>query len=238
MSDRKQSFRIAPPLIPPDKRLIKSINTALSEWGPVRKFPWREKEITPFHMLITEILLTKTRAEAVATVIEKLWITFPNPHSLAKARTKRIATIISPLGLIKRAGMLKECAQKLVQIGTIPKDRKTLLTLPGVGGYVADAVRVFAFNEAVMPIDAVIGRILRRVLGYENFGPSYADKNLWIVAQSFTKTNWSKYIVASLLDLGALICLPQKPRCQQCPLLKNCAYGTTYTDIINRMIDK
>lgn len=225
MNPRKQSFRFAPLLKAPEPRLINRINRKLVGWGPIRVFPWREKTISPFQMLITEILLTKTRAETVGLVIEDLWRTFPDANSMANSPLDEIQAIIAPLGLLKRTAMLKSCAQKIRQIGYIPNQRKLLLQLPGVGGYVADAVRLFAFNIPVLPIDAVIGRILRRVLGYGNFGPAYADANLWNAVQHFAKGRSRKKVVASLLDLGAILCTPRKPKCSECPIHKLCKFG-------------
>lgn len=226
MPDRKQSFRSAPPLIPPDMKRVRRINNALLKWGPVRDFPWRNKPLSPFQVFIAESLLARTRAEAVAKVIEEMWRRFPHPSALAAAPVEGIAEVIAPLGLRKRAGMLRASAQDLEKKGGVPNDRSALLRMPGVGGYVADAVRVFAFNESVIPIDAVIGRVLRRLLGYQSFGPAYADRALWLVAQRFTVTHDPQRVTAALLDLGALICLPERPRCFDCPLKRCCVYGS------------
>lgn len=227
MSDRKQSFRSAPPLTPPDMERVKRINKALLRWGPVRTFPWRNEPISAFKILIAETLLTRTRAESVAKVIETLWQKFPTPNALASALVEDVAAIIAPLGLRKRAEMLRACARAVDENGGIPNDRAALLRMSGVGGYVADAVRVFAFGEPVIPVDAVIGRVLRRVLGYHDYGPCYADRALWHVSQLFASTHDPRQVTAALLDLGALICLPERPRCSVCPLVQYCVYGSS-----------
>jgi A/G-specific adenine glycosylase len=226
MSDRKQSFRSAPPLIPPRMERVRRINKALLRWGPVRKFPWRDKQPSPFQMLIAESLLARTRAEAVAKVIEEMWRRFPSASALASAPVEHIAEVIAPLGLRKRAEMLRTCAKDVENNGGVPKDRAALLRMSGVGGYVADAVRVFAFSEPVIPVDAVIGRVLRRLMGYQSYGPAYADRSLWGVAQRFAVTHDPRQVTAALLDLGALICLPERPRCSACPLKRCCVYGS------------
>jgi A/G-specific adenine glycosylase len=225
MPDRRQSFRTAPALTPPDKERVRRINDALLRWGPVRNFPWRKKKVDRFHVLVTESLLTRTRAEAVAAVIEELWRRFPAPNDLASASAEDVATVVATLGLKKRAQMLRACARAVVEAGDVPNDRAALLQMSGVGEYVADAVRVFAFGEAVIPVDAVIGRVLRRVLGYQSYGPAYADRALWRIAQLFSLTHDPKLVTSALLDLGALICLPEKPKCPLCPLREECAYG-------------
>jgi A/G-specific adenine glycosylase len=210
---------------------VKAINDALLRWGPVRAFPWRKKSIKHFQVLVTESLLTRTRAEAVAEVVEELWRLFPTPKDLACAPLEEVAGVVATLGLKKRAEMLRACAQSVVDAGGVPNDRAKLLLMSGVGEYVADAVRVFAFGEAVIPVDAVIGRVLRRVLGYQNYGPAYADRALWRVAQLFALNHDPRLVTAALLDLGALICLPEKPNCPVCPLLPHCVYGGTRMNI-------
>ena len=226
MPDRKQSFRSAPALISPRKELVRRINDALLQWGPVRAFPWRHKSISPFKILITESLLARTRADAVAKVINEMWRRFPNPSALASASVESVAEVIAPLGLRKRAEMLRACARSVEDNGGVPNNRAELLRMSGVGRYVADAVRVFAFGEPVMPVDAVIGRVIRRVLGYPSFGPAYADRALWSAAQQFAVTHDPHKVTAALLDLGALICLPENPRCSACPLRQYCVYGS------------
>jgi A/G-specific adenine glycosylase len=215
---------MAPELITPDPERIAAIITRLLNWGPKRAFPWREPTATPFQILVAEILLTRTLAESVARIIRNVWETFPTPEEMADAQVDDIARCVRPLGLEKRASQLRNCAQEIVRLGEVPRDRRQLLHLPGVGEYVADAVRVFAFDEAVIPVDAVVGRVLRRVQGYPALGPAYADRALWQVAQSFALSGDSRNIAATLLDLGALVCLPGRPRSDECPLACLCAY--------------
>ncbi len=230
MPDRKQSFRRAPPLTPPSPERARQIISALVRWGPVRDFPWRRADATPFQILITEILLTRTRSNVVADVIREVWRRFPAPAALANSSPNEIAGIIAPLGLRKRAESLIACARAIEQLGDVPQDRRSLLQLPGVGTYVADATLVFAFGKPVIPIDAVIGRVLRRVLGYPGLGPAYADRALWQVAQRFPRPRDTRRVVAALLDLGALICLPQRPMHEVCPLADLCIYHIAHRD--------
>jgi A/G-specific adenine glycosylase len=224
MKLRKQSFRNARQLIKPDLQLVHKINNIIVKWGPVRLFPWRTQKITPYQTLVTETLLIRTSAEAVSKVIEQIWASYGTPESMKRASVREIEMRIEPIGLIKRAQMLHNCAIVIFDKGSIPTERKSLLELPGVGEYVADAVRLFAFDIPVVPIDAVIGRVFRRILGYPENGPAYADKSLWNAVQIFSVENERQKLVAAILDIGALICTPSNPKCLKCPLSDLCIF--------------
>lgn len=221
---RKQSFRLAPHLEPPTQNYVNQVVERLLRWGPVRQFPWREKSITPFQVLITEILLARTSAESVASVIEELWSRYPTPIEMSNASVKEIEDIIRPLGLRKRAGMLYATALSIVERGGITDGKFEVNHLPGVGKYVADAYRLFVFNVPVIPIDAVIGRVIRRLYNFPDFGPAYADRSLWTVAQIHASHDERRRLVAAILDLGALICLPKSPMCHICPVNNCCQF--------------
>lgn len=228
MADRKQSFREAPPLPSPAADLVLAIVQRLDAWETKRSFPWRDQHVSPFQILVAEILLTRTPAEAVAEVVEELWSRFPTPADMAGGPAEEIAAVIKPLGLAKRAGMLMDCAQQVQRLGGVPTGQKELRRLPGVGSYVGDAVRVFAFGETVIPVDAVIGRVVRRALGYPSHGPAYADRALWRVAQDMARgSERPRLLVDKLLDLGSLVCVPSTPRHDVCPLAEICVHYRT-----------
>lgn len=230
MPARKQSFRTARPLVPAAAQRLDSIAQALVAWTPPRQLPWRSRQTSPFETLVAETLLVRTRAEAVGMVVDALWKRYPTPPDLALASDADVAQIIAPLGLVKRARMLREAAIQIISAGgEVPHDRRALGRLKGVGDYVADAVRVFAFGERVIPVDAVVGRVLRRVFGYPSLGPAYADRALWSVVQPLAIHGDARHLVAALLDVGAILCRPLRPQCGQCPLRANCDYNVKGT---------
>src|ERR1700682_576498 len=80
-----------------------------------RNFFWRAPGISPFQILVTEVLLTRTRADAVETIAKKLLRSYPDVVSLAHASEKEIQKIIYPLGMFrKRARGLIACANALL----------------------------------------------------------------------------------------------------------------------------
>ena len=102
-------------------------------------FPWRLTR-DPFEVLIAEVLLQRTKAESVASVYGEFTRRWSNPQSLSRARLSTIARVVEPLGLNKRAPILKRLGRELAAHEQMPTDPEELLLLPGVGPYTANAV--------------------------------------------------------------------------------------------------
>src|SRR5262245_59645876 len=122
-------------------RRLARLRTTLEAWGPIkgRTYPWRQSD-NAYLRLIAEVLLQRTRADAVAAIWPTFVRTFGTPDVLAAASEEQIALVIGPLGLAgKRARYLKHLGQGIAQVGTVPTDPLTLEALPGVGPYSAAA---------------------------------------------------------------------------------------------------
>ncbi len=121
----------------------------LKRWGAEnrRAFPWRETS-DPFRILVAEVLLQRSRGKTVAAVYEELFRRWPDAHALSRARTPSIASVIRPLGLVKRAETLRSLAAEVVRLGGVPDTLDGLLALPGVGRYAASATLAVGFGEA------------------------------------------------------------------------------------------
>ena len=126
------------------------------------------------------VLLQRTRGENAIGVYRSFLRHWPNPDALARARVGTIEAVIRPLGLVRRAAVLKRLGQALVAIGSVPESPDALDRLPGVGPYAAHSVQVFARDQDLPVVDWVIARVLRRFFGLEDGGvrtrtPNYGD---------------------------------------------------------------
>ena len=132
--------------------------TQLSEWAEDnrRSFPWRETAVLPFRILVAEVLLQRSRGKTVAIVYEELFRRWADAPALSRARVATIASVIRPLGLVKRAETLKVLATEVVRLGAVPKSLEGLLALPGVGRYAASATLAVAFDEHAPVVDGVL----------------------------------------------------------------------------------
>lgn len=195
----------------------------LLSWGSThrRDFPWRTTR-DPFRVLVAEILLQRTRAETVVPVYRALFARWKSPGALARARTSSIAAVIRPLGLIQRAARLRELASAVHDSGGVPRDAATLLTLPGVGRYVANATAEVAFGLRAPTVDGVSARVYRRFFGLPEGMPAVNDEDLWVLVDRVTPRRGHREWNWAVLDLAAAVCTPKVPDCGACPIQSRC----------------
>jgi len=125
-----------------------------------RDLPWR-KNINPYRVLVSEIMLQQTQVERVIEKYKEFLAAFPDVSSLAKAPLQKLLSIWSGMGYNRRALALRSLAQKVVDEhkGRLPSDADALRALPGIGPYTAGAVMAFAFNKPVVFMDTNIRRV-------------------------------------------------------------------------------
>jgi A/G-specific adenine glycosylase len=165
-------------------------------------------------------MLQRTRADIVATIYPSFFAQYPTGKILAKTKPKDLEKVMKPLGLSHRIPRVMDLAMAISKLEAIPNEKETLLNLPGVGPYVADAVQCYAFGKSVIPIDVNTIRVLGRL-----FGP-LADHEVSTctdeVLTAFKKSNVKKFGVRrlnwALLDLAKSICKSWEPECARCPL--------------------
>jgi A/G-specific adenine glycosylase len=188
-----------------------------------RPFPWRESR-DPYAVLVGEILLQRTRGDLVEPVFRDFIRRWPSLKRLGVAREETIAQVIRPLGLAKRAHIIKRLGEELKRQGKVPTTPDELLDLPGVGPYAAHAVPVFALDEELPVVDWVIARVLRRYFGLPDDGRPNQDRELWGRATRLIRNMSAREVWLGLLDFASEICKP-RPRCEVCPLNRSCQTG-------------
>jgi A/G-specific adenine glycosylase len=200
-------------------------------WGTEhrRSFPWRETS-DPFRILVAEVLLQRSRGKTVAVVYEELFGRWPDADALSRARTPSIASVIRPLGLVKRAGTLKALAREVEHIGDVPGTLDGLLALPGVGRYAANATLAVGFAKRAPVVDGVSARVYRRYFGLKTDLPPSADPELWRLVELATPRTHNREWNWAVLDLAGTICLPKVPRCPECPLVTHCVWSRGRSD--------
>jgi DNA (cytosine-5)-methyltransferase 1 len=191
-----------------------------------RHYPWRQTS-DPWLILASEILLRRTRADAVAAVWNEFRKQFRTPRDVEE-RPHELRELLWPLGLRWRVENLIAIARHVTNRcgGEVPTTREELLRLPGVGDYVADAVRAFAFGERAVLVDSNTGRVASRVFGLSERWTSLRNLDLRAsVARLAGVRAPTPQVNLALLDLGGTICLPRTPRCEECPVRTLCRYA-------------
>jgi A/G-specific adenine glycosylase len=156
-------------------------------WGRAnrRSFPWRETR-DPFHVLVAEVLLQRSRGKTVAAVYEEFFRRWPDPALLGRARIDSIRSVIRPLGLTGRAATLRALAREIDARGGVPRTLEELMSLPGVGRYAASATLAVAFGKHVGTVDGVTARVYRRFFGFDAQLFASNDCALWDLVDQVT----------------------------------------------------
>ncbi len=192
-----------------------------------RSFAWR-KTTNPYHILIAEMLLRRTTAIAVSRVYNSFLSHFNTPKRLAQSRESTIARAVNSLGLQSmRARQLKKTASIISKSysGKVPISYTDLISLPGVGAYIASAVRNFAYGEKVPLVDGNVVYFVSRVFGIKYRGPT--DSGAWDFMTHFGGEEQDAKLYWGIIDLVATVCIRRNPRCHICPLFELCTSSKT-----------
>ena len=204
------------------------ITNKILNWYDLNKrlLPWRNK-VTPqkrqYYTLVSEFMLQQTQVVTVIPYFNKFIKKIPNFKTLANVQNKKLLKLWEGLGYYSRARNLKKTAQMVVKNfgGKLPDNFEDLIKLPGIGSYTASAVLAIAFNKQYIPLDGNVERVLKRYL-YLKKKSEIQKENLVKRKIIFGFTKRSSDYAQALMELGALICKPLNPQCNQCPISKKC----------------
>lgn len=178
-----------------------------------------------FELLIATILSAQTTDARVNTVTPELFTRYRDAYALAGASAEELSDLVKPLGFQhRRGGQLKQLAVQLVQDhdGQVPRSRKELENLPGVGRKTAHVVMGNAFGIPAITVDTHVGRLARRL------GWSTSDKPLQVerdIAQVLPDSDWT-ILCHRLIQHGREVCHSRNPECGRCQLNRLCPSRT------------
>lgn len=165
-------------------------------------------------------MLQQTRVAVVINYYTEFLRRFPTLEALAAAGEDQVLAVWSGLGYYRRARMLHLAAKHLVKrrAGNIPSSYAQLMQLPGIGRYTAAAIASIAYQEPVAVVDGNVERVILRLSGR----PQSAGVDLWSEAQRLLDAKRPGDFNQAMMELGATVCLPQQPRCEECPARRFC----------------
>ncbi len=209
-----------------DQELLKQIPPLLLQWydGSARVLPWRE-DPTPYRVWVSEIMLQQTRVEAVKPFYQRFLEAFPTVEALAAAPEEKLLKMWEGLGYYNRVRNLQRAAQVVVERygGQVPASFEELRALPGIGEYTAGAIASIAFQLPVPAVDGNVLRVISRVLARsDNILDPKVKRRMEGEIREILPQRVGDFN-QSLMELGAMVCLPGgPPKCLVCPLRNLC----------------
>jgi A/G-specific adenine glycosylase len=209
---------------------MSDLHAPLLQWyaDHQRDLPWRRPDASPWAVLVSELMLQQTPVVRVLPVYDVWLERWPTPADLAAEPSGEAVRAWGRLGYPRRALRLHAAAEAIVERhgGEVPDDHAALLALPGVGEYTAAAVASFAFRQRHAVLDTNVRRVLARAVGGVEFPPTALTRTERERAEQLlpddpeTAATWA----IAVMELGALVCTANAPRCADCPVADRCAW--------------
>lgn len=232
--------RLTPPTA---KRLFAQCRAPLLKWfeGSARALPWRQAATgphdpgsswggplpprrAPYAVWVSEIMLQQTQVAAVVPYFQNWMSRFPTVEALAAAPEEEVLRAWAGLGYYSRARNLHRGARMLLALNPRPVTAREWEQVPGVGAYTAGAVSSLAFGRREGILDGNVIRVFSRLLALDFLPGSDASAKAvyWELARLWADAEKPGELNEALMELGALVCVPANPRCDQCPLAFGC----------------
>ncbi len=189
-----------------------------------RPLPWRETYL-PYPVWVSEIMLQQTQVSTALPYFKRWMNTLPDIKAVAEASEETILKLWEGLGYYSRARNIQKTATLICEEhgGKFPSDFEKVLALPGIGRYTAGAITSIAFNQNKPIVDGNVVRVVCRLMDFrDNPKSTIMVQTLWRLAEDWIPKGKARFFNQALMELGALICLPQQPTCLFCPVQTYC----------------
>ena len=198
----------------------------LKEWYLLnkRELPWRNTK-DPYKIWLSEVVLQQTRVDQGKSYYLKFINTFPTVSELACASEQEVLSLWQGLGYYSRARNLHKAAIYIEKTlnGSFPKDYKSLLSLPGVGPYTAAAIASFSYGQPTAVVDGNVFRVLSRLYDISTaINTPKGAREFKNLSQALISTTDPATHNQAIMEFGAIICVPKRPKCNLCPFTIDC----------------
>lgn len=209
-----------------DSEVLRELRFELLAWYEAhrRDLPWRRAS-DPYAVWVSEVMLQQTRVSVVVDYFDRWMERFPTLERLARASEDEVLHVWQGLGYYSRARRLRQGAEYVCREhgGVLPSDVPTLLTIPGIGPYSAGAIASIAYGVRTPLVDGNVIRVLCRLFALRGDPTKAAlNRTLWLLAGQLVPEGRAADFNQGLMELGATVCTPRKPRCATCPLRRPC----------------
>lgn len=190
-----------------------------------RDLPWRQTR-APYAVWLSEIMLQQTRVDQARPYYLRFVEHFPTVQDLAAASEDAVLKAWEGLGYYSRARNLHRAAKMIANDfrGAFPRNAEEWRALPGIGRYTANAIASIAFEERVPVVDGNVVRVLSRMFDIaESTDAPETQEKLWTLAEWLLPSHKPGDFNQAMMELGARVCTPRKPACDDCPVARVCA---------------
>jgi len=189
-----------------------------------KDLPW-QRQPDPYRVWVSEIMLQQTQVTTVIPYFEAFMARFPDLLTLADAELDEVLALWAGLGYYARARNLHRAAQCVRDRhgGRFPEDFDAVLSLPGIGRSTAGAILSLSLGRHHAILDGNVKRVLARFFAEPGWpGATRVAATLWEHAERLTPRQRVAEYNQAMMDLGAGVCTRARPRCEQCPLQRDC----------------
>ncbi|AOF53613.1 A/G-specific adenine glycosylase [Rodentibacter caecimuris] len=208
---------------PPNSPFTKVVLRWYDKFGR-KHLPWQQNK-TLYGVWLSEVMLQQTQVTTVIPYFERFIKTFPNLSALANASQDEVLHLWTGLGYYARARNLHKTAQKIRDEfnGVFPTDFEQVWALPGIGRSTAGAILSSVLDQPYPILDGNVKRVLSRYFAVNGWpGEKKVENHLWHLTEQVTPTARVADFNQAMMDIGAMVCTRTKPKCDLCPLKKNC----------------
>ncbi len=178
---------------------------------------------TPFELLVAVILSAQATDVSVNKATARLFPVARTPDSILALGVDGLKRYIRSIGLFnsKAKNIIKTCRILIEKHdGEVPRTRKELEALPGVGRKTANVILNTAFGEPTIAVDTHIFRVANRTGIAKGKTPLEVEKRLLRLTPDEFKKNAHHWLILH----GRYVCKARKPLCGECPIIECCEY--------------
>jgi len=176
-----------------------------------------------FELLIAVILSAQATDVGVNRATRKLYPLANTPQAILGLGEDGLKKYIRTIGLYntKAENIIKTCRILLEEHGgEVPRDRKSLEALPGVGRKTANVVLNTAFGKATIAVDTHIFRVSNRTGLARGKSPLQVEQKLMKAVPGEYLQDAHHWLILH----GRYTCKARKPSCPECIVNDLCAF--------------
>jgi A/G-specific adenine glycosylase len=181
--------------------------------------------LDPYGVLVAEVMLQQTQLAVVLPYWRRWMAALPELSALAAVELQQVLLLWQGLGYYSRARRLRQAAQRMLERDPAdpwPRHLEEWLALPGIGRSTAGSLHSSVLDQPAPILDGNVRRVLARLLA-RPLPPARDLASLWRISELLLDRLRPRAFNQALMDLGAGVCTPRRPRCPECPWNNHCA---------------